>query len=465
MVQPVGHTLTEDSQGARDSDRLPAADSLILLLEGDRPTASSGRYSLAETRTVVLGRGAARQVVRPARRRIADLQIEIPDPRMSTNHAVLSRSGASWIFTDSSSRNGSRINGKSLSQKELEDGDLVEMGRSVFLFRRQASAHDDADLDLEAHAGDPFRTFSPTFAGELEKLRKLANAREISILIQGESGTGKELLARRIAEWAGFSGDFVAVNCGALPASLLEGELFGAVRGAYSGATSDRLGLIRSADRGCLFLDEIAELAHNSQAALLRVLQEGEVLPVGATRPIPVALRVLSATHQNLDHAVEAGRFRHDLLSRIAGFRVHLPPLRARREDIGILISSILARDTSDVSGVRLTPDVVRSFYHHDWPLNVRELGNALKTAILLAQGEVVSSDHLRDLLVPKSQRQRSVIPADLTPEQASQRDELAALLARHGGNVSAVARELGKARMQVQRWMKRYNLTSEHYR
>jgi len=178
-----------------------------------------------------------------------------------------------------------------------------------------------------------------------------------------------------------------------------------------------------------------------------------------------VLLRVLSATHQNLDDAVLAGRFRHDLLSRIAGFRFQLPPVRARREDIGILISSLLARHTSDISQVRLTPEVIRSLYHYDWPLNVRELGNVLATAILLAEGEVISNHHLRDLLTPATTTHSQAAPQDLTPEQETQRAELAESLSRNNGNISAVARELGKARMQVQRWIKRYNLSTEQYR
>jgi transcriptional regulator with PAS, ATPase and Fis domain len=465
MVQAVGHTLTEDSGAELDSQRSVARDCLTLLLEGDRPNASSHRYSLVDTRSVVVGRGTARQVQRPARRRNADLQIDVPDPRMSTNHALLSKLNGQWVFTDSSSRNGSKVNGVSLTEKQLEDGDLLEMGRTLFLFQTDVDDHELSDRDFEATAGDPFQTVNPEFARELQQLQRIAPAREISILVQGESGTGKELLARKIAEWANLPGDFVAVNCGALPSSLLEGELFGSVKGAYSGATGDRLGLIRSADRGFLFLDEIAELAHNSQASLLRVLQEREVLPVGATRPVPVLLRVLSATHQNLDNAVLAGRFRHDLLSRIAGFRFQLPPVRARREDIGILISSLLARHTSDISQVRLTPEVIRSLYHYDWPLNVRELGNVLATAILLAEGEVISNHHLRDLLTPATTTHSQAAPQDLTPEQETQRAELAESLSRNNGNISAVARELGKARMQVQRWIKRYNLSTEQYR
>lgn len=470
MASSALHTLTDEVDGGPARSAAFGSDVLYLLLEGDRPTASSACYSLARAQKVLLGRGTERRGLRPAERDGADLQVEVPDARMSSQHAVLSRSADGWLFTDSQSRNGSRINGQRVESQALRDGDLLELGRTLFLFRRELTLVEPVDRNLEASAQDPFQTLNQTYLADLDQLRRLAPAREVSILIQGESGTGKELLARRIAEWARLKGDFVAVNCGALPASLLEGELFGAVRGAYSGATTDRLGLVRSADKGCLFLDEIAELAPASQAALLRVLQEQEVVPLGATRPIAVTLRVVSATHQDLDVAVALGRFRHDLLARVAGFRVRMPPLRERREDIGVLIASLLLRSPSDMSEVRLGTDFVRALYAYDWPLNVRELSNVLRTSVLLAQGDVVTSSHLKDQLELRSvgaglvRRGESPLEA-LTPEQAAQREELLELLKRNQGNVSAVAREMGKARMQIQRWMKRYGFTPEQFR
>jgi transcriptional regulator of acetoin/glycerol metabolism len=465
MVQPVGHTLTEDAGQLPSGSRTLTQDSLYLLLEGDRPSASSCRYSLGDIASVVIGRGAKRSALRPAQRRSADLQVDVPDPRMSTNHAILTRAGEHWALADCSSRNGTRVNGEAVTSRTLEDGDLLEFGRTVFLFREGVPAWKDADADLEGLADDPFQTLNREFAQELEQLKRIAPAREIAILIRGESGTGKELLARRIAEWAKLPGDFVAVNCGALPNSLLEAELFGSLRGAYSGATSDRVGLIRSADKGCLFLDEIAELNPTSQAALLRVLQEREVLPVGATRPIPVTLRLLSATHQDLDAAVFTGQFRQDLLARVAGFRVSLPALRDRKEDLGILIASILARLDGAAADVHFAPEVIRSLYHYDWPSNVRELANTLRTAILLADGDTISPTHLRDVLETKIPPSKQLAEEPLSPEQVEQRGELVSLLTQHQGNVSAVARDLGKARMQIQRWMKRYGLNSDNFR
>jgi transcriptional regulator with PAS, ATPase and Fis domain len=284
-------------------------------------------------------------------------------------------------------------------------------------------------------------------------LATVAPSREVTILIEGESGTGKEVLARRVAQWSNVPGDFVGVNCGALPATLIESELFGSVKGAFSGAVAHRVGLIRSADNGVLFLDEIADLPLPSQASLLRVLQEQEVTPVGATRPSSVRLRVISATHQNLQRAVDLGRFRQDLFARIAGFRTHVPPLRQRRQDLGILIGQLLKQSQSNAT---IAPDAVRSLYHYSWPLNVRELAHALNTAAALAGSEPIQRQHLPHAI---QDPQPQIDTPDLSNEQQEHREQVIALLQKHAGNVSAVARETGKARTQVQRWMKRYNL------
>jgi len=195
-------------------------------------------------------------------------------------------------------------------------------------------------------------TFSPGLAYAFGTLARLS-ARPISILLRGETGTGKEVIASAIHELSRRRGDFIAVNCGALPATLLESELFGHQRGAFSGATADRRGLVRSADGGTLFLDEIGELPIGSQAAFLRVLQEHEVVPVGHDRPIAVDLRVIAATLRDLSGAIDAGRFRSDLYARIAGHVVELPALRERREDLGLVIPALCARIAGSHGSIR----------------------------------------------------------------------------------------------------------------
>jgi transcriptional regulator with PAS, ATPase and Fis domain len=276
----------------------------------------------------------------------------------------------------------------------------------------------------------------------------------LPVLVRGETGTGKELAARAVHARSGRAGPFVAVNCGALPATLVESELFGARRGAYSGAVEERVGLVRAAEGGTLFLDEIGDLAAPSQAALLRVLEEREVLPLGAARPLRVDVRFVAATHRDLDALAQAGTFRADLLARLAGFTLALPPLRARREDLGLLARALLAREAPErAARATFSVEAARALFRHRWPANVRELGKCLHAAALLARDGAIGLAELPEAL--------RVAPdeAPLSDEDARRRAELAALVERHGGNVSAIARALGKDRKQVQRWLKRFKI------
>jgi transcriptional regulator with GAF, ATPase, and Fis domain len=218
---------------------------------------------------------------------------------------------------------------------------------------------------------------------------------------------------------------------------------------------------VRLANGGTLLLDEIGDLPPASQAALLRVLQEQEVLPVGATRPVRVDLRVISATHRDLEALVECGRFRADLLGRVGGFRLDLPPLRDRREDLGLLIGSLVERLSGErAEEVALTEAAVRALYRHDWPHNVRELEKCLDAALVLAGDAAIDVAHLSPAV--------RAAPADAEGpvlDEEALRARLVELLARHDGNVSAVARAMGKARMQIHRWMKRFGLEPDQFR
>ena len=293
----------------------------------------------------------------------------------------------------------------------------------------------------------------------------------VSVVLRGETGTGKEVIARAVHTLSRRPGDFVAMNCGALPDHLVESELFGHKKGAFSGATEDRPGLVRAAHQWTLFLDEIGDLPAPSQAAFLRVLQEREVVPVGATRPVRVDLRLVAATHRDLDALVAEGRFRADLWARIAGFTFTLPPLRQRREDLGMLIATLVHRITSGAAErVSFSSEAARALFHHAWPQNVRELEKCLGAAVVLARGERIELEHLPETVraVPTAQAHsestEGVDDRPLTVEEQRHRDELQELLAKHAGNISAVARALGKARMQVHRWIKRYRLQLDDY-
>ncbi|MCC7537009.1 MAG: sigma 54-interacting transcriptional regulator, partial [Deltaproteobacteria bacterium] len=234
-----------------------------------------------------------------------------------------------------------------------------------------------------------------------------AGRREARVLVRGETGTGKELVARALHECSPRSdGPFKAVNCAALPATLLESELFGHVRGAFTGAVRDHDGLFRAAHGGTLFLDEIAEMPVELQSKLLRVLETGSVLPVGARDPVEVDVRIVAATHTSLRRAVEAGRFRPDLMYRLRVVPIFLPPLRQRPRDVPILVERFVAELNRQATGdVRVVTRIARAatsaMVRYAWPGNVRELRSALEYAYVVGEGPVL-------------------VPADLPPEIAA---------------------------------------------
>ena len=279
-----------------------------------------------------------------------------------------------------------------------------------------------------------------------------------TLLIQGESGTGKELIART----AHFNsprrrGPFVAINCGALPATLLETELFGHVRGAFTGAERDREGLFVSAKGGTLFLDELGETPASMQVKLLRVLEQREVRPVGATRDIPIDIRLVCATNRSIRQEVEAGRFREDLFYRLGVVELELPPLRERYEDVPELAKHILARLAGDLERphLELTPDALRALLTYEWPGNVRQLENVLTKALLLAGGEAIEVSDLSLPTIPVGR-------ADVVDRQSFEADEGARILAvlrAERWNVSKVARILGIPRPTLYRKMKRLGI------
>jgi transcriptional regulator with GAF, ATPase, and Fis domain len=232
----------------------------------------------------------------------------------------------------------------------------------------------------------------------------------------------------------------------------------------------DALGFVRAADGGTLFLDEIGDLPRPAQATLLRVLQEREVVPLGTARAIPVDLRVIAATHLPLEQRVESGEFRADLLSRIAGFTFHLPPLRERREDLGLLVAELLGRAFADrADAVRFTPEAGRALLVYEYPHNVRELERCLSLAVTLAGADEVDLRHLPEAIgtALKAPGQRPARPHDeaRATEDAELRTRLLAALEVHGGNITEVAKEFGKARPQIHRWLTRFHIDPDVYR
>ena len=437
------------------------ADELVLLLECDRPLAASARHRLVDVDEVTIGRGPRRQAERHPNR----LALLVPDARISPLHATIRREGLAFVVTDERSKNGLVVNGRRVDRQLLRDGDMVECGRTFFLFRAGVSRPADEPLDLDAtQLGGRMpglATFHQPLAEQLNALSDVA-CTSIPVLVLGPSGTGKELVTRAVHALSQRRGALVGVNCGALSENLVEAELFGARRGAFTGASEDKQGLVRASDQGTLFLDEIGDLPLRAQPALLRVLQEREVLAVGATRALPVDLRVVCATHRDLDELVRQERFRADLVARISGFVVKLPTLRERLEDFGLLVAALLARHGA--AEITLSVEAMRLLLRHGWPLNIRELEQCLRAAMALSPQRVDVAQ------LPVSVREPSPVagiapppstpaPRTLTAEQRQRRDELCALLAANQGNISAVARHLGKDRVQIRRWIKQLGI------
>jgi two-component system NtrC family response regulator len=281
----------------------------------------------------------------------------------------------------------------------------------------------------------------------MERVRQLISKvapTHSTVLILGETGTGKELVARALHEQS-LRADkpFVPVNCGALPETLIESELFGHRKGAFTGADEHRVGLFEVAQGGSIFLDEIGELPKSMQAKLLRVLESGEIRRIGDNESRQIDVRVICATHRNLSEMVEDGDFREDLMYRINTFEIHLPPLRLRIDDIPDLAEHLYRRfrPTAPAHQDAFTPEAIRLLKSHSWPGNVRELANVIEHATILCDAPPISPEHL-----PRTFNARGVRMPDLAP--MSLRDlEMHAILQsldRHDGNKAVAAEELG---------------------
>jgi sigma-54 dependent transcriptional regulator, acetoin dehydrogenase operon transcriptional activator AcoR len=372
------------------------------------------------------------------------------------------------VLDDPTSKNGSVVNGDITRRTIVGDGALLELGHTFLLFCEQPVEVGAADDAIDGELGSPCSALS-TFVGPLAEgfaaLVRLATA-PVSIVLRGDTGTGKEVVARALHALSQRTGSFIAVNCGALPAALVEAELFGHRRGAFTGAVGERLGLVRSAEGGTLFLDEIGELPATSQAAFLRVLQEREVVPVGDDHPIKVNVRLCAATHRDLAMLVHEGSFREDLFGRLAGYTLELPQLCERRADFGLILRSLRA-SIPGASEVRFAPAALRALVTHPWPLNIRALEKALLTAVTLASDGIIEVAHLVDLPrrgAPGDGFDKPIL-AGRRAGDAALRERLVGLLTVHRGNVVAVSRVIGARRTQIYRWAHRLQIDLDGFR
>ena len=287
-------------------------------------------------------------------------------------------------------------------------------------------------------------------------IRKVANT-DAPVFIAGESGTGKELTALAIHERSPRrKAPFVAINCGAIPHHLLQSELFGYERGAFTGANQRKIGRVEAADGGTLFLDEIGDLPLESQASLLRFLQEGKIERLGGHESIPVDVRIISATHVDLEGAMREGRFRADLFHRLCVLRVDEPPLRARGKDIEILAHHVLHKfKTDSARKIRgFAPSAIEAMYNYDWPGNVRELINRVRRAIVMAENKLISADDL-DLAQFTAQQTMTLSQA----REAAEKRAIEAALLRHRHRLNEAAVDLNISRVTLYRLMGHHGL------
>jgi len=386
-------------------------------------------------------------------------RLVIADGFMSSDHARLERRGDATVVIDAGSRNGTWVNGRRVVEHRLADGDVIEVGHSLLCYR----VADQTAVAALSVVGDstclgPTRTVCPEQAALGAALRKIGPSRE-PVLILAETGSGKEEAARAIHRLSCRTGEFRAVDCGAVPDSLFESTFFGHKKGAFTGAERDRTGEIAAAHAGTLFLDEVGNMAATSQAKLLRVIESDQVTPVGAAKPERADVRWLAATNADL---FNAGDFREDLLRRLAGYVAHIPPLRQRREDLGILTAHVLAE--AGAAAATIAPVAARALFCSPLPGNIRQLRATLRSAALLAP-----DGHITEAHVPATS---AALVGPGEPEPAKPRraasataEQVAGALRRTRGNVVRAAELLGTNARQLYRWIERYQLSLEDFR
>jgi len=434
-----------------------------------------------------------RKEVKIGRGREADLQL--PDPSVSRLHAKVFRVGEQYFLADLRSRNGTHADGKRITQLALEDGRMFRVGPFRIHFHRPVSGF-PAGEEPTAPPGTSVAAAGPVVAGQVgvpkrkeapaaaveapfgiiggsAHVRKLVAtirrvaASDVPVLIEGETGSGKELVARGIHDASGRrERPFIVVNCGAISPELIESELFGHEKGAFTGATAQRKGAFELANSGTIFLDEIGELPITLQPKLLRSLEQKEIKRVGGNDLLMADVRILAATNRNLREEIASKTFREDLYFRIGAITVPIPPLRDRREDVAPIARHFLSgmANSTSVPVPALSPAALDALISHDWPGNVRELRNAVQRAVVMAEsGELTGPDFsfLRQAAKPGAEAES---PSGFSRWEQAERTNILGELARQMGNKTKTARELGIAKSTLFEKLKRYGIRNSEF-
>ncbi|HEY3667252.1 MAG TPA: sigma 54-interacting transcriptional regulator [Polyangiaceae bacterium] len=439
MTHPVPSEIATRAQPP------PGAQSDELLLVVVSGSARGKRVKLGERLTV----GKA-----------ADNDLVLPDDTVSRHHCELERTPLGIIVRDLGSTNHTRVGRTAVREAVIESGSTIVVGSVELLLRGEPNR--TQVLPSEATSFGEALGTSLSMRQIFGVLERIAPT-DASVLLEGETGTGKDVLARSIHQISTRKDQpFVVVDCGAVSYNLIESELFGHERGAFTGAVAARQGAFEIAGRGTVFLDEVGELPLDVQPKLLRVLESGEFRRVGGNKPLHAEARIVAATKRNLKEEVERGKFREDLYFRLSVVPITVPPLRTRREDVPALVEQFLElarkRDPT-ASAISLTRETVSALAAHDWPGNVRELRNVLDRAIYIAAAGGEREIRLVDLPVspgsiggtqpsagsagyPAFDSEKSYREIRSDFESEFERRYVAWLLDRHGGNISAAARE-----------------------
>ena len=431
--------------------------------------ALEGRSSHVGIHAVVLS-GGAKGTTRPLGEglrigKAPDNDLVLPDDTVSRHHCVLSPRADGVEVRDLDSTNGTKVQGTRVTEAVVQAGTVLKVGEVEVALRPALRTAEVMPSERTSFGGAIGRSLAMrTVFGILERIAPT----DATVLLEGETGSGKDVLARAIAAESPRAGKpFVVVDCGAVSYSLIESELFGHERGAFTGAVAARQGAFELAEGGTLFLDEIGELPLDVQPKLLRVLETRELRRVGGNRTIKADVRVIAATKRNLKREIEAGKFREDLFFRLAVVPITVPPLRARRDDVPMLVEYILKASGAAANGLTVGPEALQSIAAHDWPGNVRELRNVIERSVYLARAvgqtqlDVVSlpthgggSSDALTFEPGKSYRDtRARFEADF------ERRYVKWLLARHAGNVSAAARDAKMDRKHLYDMAKKHSL------